>query len=87
MQGTSADPSPSAGGSRRRRWFVPAALALAITAYGALLRLDALVAKYGTVAQPQWARVLTERVAPVGTALRCSVSNVLSYVETIAFVP
>jgi hypothetical protein len=56
-------------GPRFRR-FAPVALALAITAYGALLRLDALVAKYGTVDHPAWARVLTHRVAPVGAAVR-----------------
>jgi 4-amino-4-deoxy-L-arabinose transferase-like glycosyltransferase len=34
-------------------------LAVIITAYGALLRVDALVERYGTVDHPGWARVLT----------------------------
>jgi hypothetical protein len=38
---------------------VPVVLALLITAYGGLLRLDALVERYGTVDRPGWARVLT----------------------------
>lgn len=39
-------------------------VAMLITAYGGLLRLDALVQKYGTVTHPAWARVLTRDVAP-----------------------
>jgi hypothetical protein len=70
MKGTSVDPLPSAAAVKRRRRFVPVVLALAITAYGAVLRLDALVEKYGTVDHPGWARVLTHRVAPAGSALR-----------------
>ncbi len=34
-------------------------LAVAITAYGGLLRLDVLVERYGTVDHPAWARVVT----------------------------
>jgi hypothetical protein len=34
-------------------------LAVVITAYGGLLRVDALVERYGTVDHPAWARVLT----------------------------
>src|SRR3990170_2193365 len=34
-------------------------LAVVITAYGGLLRLDAVVERYGTVDHPAWARVLT----------------------------
>lgn len=38
---------------------VPVVLALVITAYGGLLRVDALVQRYGPVDRPGWARVLT----------------------------
>lgn len=38
---------------------MPVVLALLITAYGGLLRLDALVQQYGTVDHPGWARLLT----------------------------
>ena len=51
-----------------RNW--PVLLALAITVYAGLLRLDAYVAKYGTIESPGWARLLTTGAAPVGTALR-----------------
>ena len=51
---------------------VPLVLALLITLYGGLLRLDALVGKYGTLDQPGWARVLTHDIAPIGAALRPS---------------
>jgi hypothetical protein len=70
MPATSDAPLRFTADHSRLRRFAPLALALAITAYGALLRLDALVAKYGTVAQPRWARVLTQTIAPVGTAVR-----------------
>jgi hypothetical protein len=39
--------------------------ALAICAYGALLRLHALTDRYGTLERPAWARVLTTNVAPL----------------------
>jgi Dolichyl-phosphate-mannose-protein mannosyltransferase len=51
---------------------VASALALLITLFGALLRLDAYVVKYGTLDQPTWARVLTHDVAPVASRLRPS---------------
>jgi dolichyl-phosphate-mannose-protein mannosyltransferase len=54
----------------RARRALPVALALVITAYGTLLRLDALVEKYGAVDHPGWARVLTRTAAPAGAALR-----------------
>lgn len=38
----------------------PLAAALAITAWGGLVRLDALVQAYGPLASPAWARALTE---------------------------
>lgn len=38
---------------------LPLLLALAITAWGGLLRLDALVERYGAVESPSWARALT----------------------------
>lgn len=43
----------------------PVLLAIAITAYGALLRLDSYVGKYGTLDHPAWARVVTTDVAPL----------------------
>lgn len=49
---------------------LPVVLALLITAYGALLRVDALVEKYGPVDHPGWARVVTRSLAPAGAALR-----------------
>ena len=39
--------------------------ALAICAYGAVLRLNALTDRYGTLEHPAWARVLTTQVAPL----------------------
>ena len=49
---------------------LPAVLALIVTAYGGLLRLDAYVQKYGTIDRPAWARVLTHDVAPLARHLR-----------------
>ena len=49
---------------------LPVVLALLITAYGALLRVDALVERYGPVDHPGWARVVTRSLAPAGAALR-----------------
>jgi 4-amino-4-deoxy-L-arabinose transferase-like glycosyltransferase len=56
-------------GPRARR-ALPVALALGITAYGAALRLDALVEKYGPVDHPGWVRVLVHVAASAGAALR-----------------
>lgn len=56
-----------------RRWPRPSwtiVAALFITAYGALLRLDAFTAKYGTLEHPSWARIATTRVAPIAGHLR-----------------
>ena len=52
------------------RRLLPLAAALGITAYGAVLRVDALVEKYGFVEHPGWARVLTHAGGPAGAALR-----------------
>jgi len=46
--------------------------ALLIAAYGAMLRLDAFVGKYGPLDRPAWARVATLRVAPFARQLRPS---------------
>lgn len=54
----------------RARRFLPLAVALVITAYGAVLRLDALVERYGAVAHPGWARFATHVLAPAGAAVR-----------------
>jgi hypothetical protein len=53
----------------RRRRTAAHLLALAITLFGALLRLDAFVAKYGTVDHPAWARVATQHIAPLAGAV------------------
>ena len=58
-----------------RRWPRPSwatVIALLITLYGALLRLDAFTAKYGTLDHPAWARLATERIAPAAHHLRPS---------------
>lgn len=49
---------------------IPLTLAILIAVYAALIRLDALVAKYGTLDRPGWAASVTHTLAPVGTALR-----------------
>jgi hypothetical protein len=41
-----------------------------ITTYGALLRLDAYVARHGALTHPRWAAVLTGDVAALGTRVR-----------------
>ena len=51
---------------------VASALALLVTLYGGLLRLDAYVVKYGRLDHPTWARVLTHDVAPIASRLRPS---------------
>jgi 4-amino-4-deoxy-L-arabinose transferase-like glycosyltransferase len=57
---------------RRPRVSWTLATALLITTYGALLRLDAFVGKYGTLQHPAWARFATHDVAPVARHLRPS---------------
>jgi hypothetical protein len=49
------------------------ALALLIALYGALLRLDAFVGKYGALDHPTWARVATHTIAPMTRSLRPSI--------------
>jgi hypothetical protein len=59
-----------AGMVRRVSTAVPLVLAAVVTAYGGLLRLDALVQRYGTVDRPRWAHVLTHQVAPLAAFVR-----------------
>ncbi len=54
---------------KSRAAIVPA-LAAVVTLYGGLLRLDALVSKYGALDHPAWARILTHDVAPLVPAMR-----------------
>jgi hypothetical protein len=54
----------------RSRAGAACALALLITLYGGLLRLDAFVQKYGVLERPAWARILTQDVAPIAASLR-----------------
>ncbi len=56
----------------RSRAAVWHALAVAITLYGALLRLDSFVGKYGPLDHPTWARIATRDVAPLVAAIRPS---------------
>ena len=51
---------------------VAGSLAVLITVYGGLLRLDAFTGKYGTLEHPAWARIITQDVAPRAPALRPS---------------
>ncbi len=53
--------------SRPAVWHV---LAVAITVYGGLLRLDAFVGKYGPLDRPAWARIATRNIAPLAAAVR-----------------
>ncbi len=46
------------------------ALAVVITLYGGLLRLDSFVGKYGTLDHPAWARIATQNIAPLVPAIR-----------------
>jgi hypothetical protein len=64
---------------RRPRWNVVGsraaaahALALLITVFGGLLRLDAFVGKYGTLDHPAWARIVTHDIAPLAASMRPS---------------
>jgi len=49
----------------RIRAALPVVLALLITAYGGVLRLNVITSRYGPIQRPAWARVLAERVAPL----------------------
>lgn len=55
-------------GFLRRSW--PFLVALLITIYGVLLRLDAYADKYGPLASPAWARVATTTLAQAGDRLK-----------------
>lgn len=57
---------------RRVSTAVPLLLAVVVTAYGGLLRLDALVQNYGPVDRPRWAHALTHQVAPLAAFVRPS---------------
>ena len=48
------------------RRVAPVVLAILITIYGGLVRLDAVVERYGPVEHPGWARVRDPRGAPMG---------------------
>jgi 4-amino-4-deoxy-L-arabinose transferase-like glycosyltransferase len=52
----------------RPSWSLVAALL--ICAYGALLRLDALAGRYGTLDHPAWARAATQQIAPLARYAR-----------------
>lgn len=51
---------------------VPLTLVLLALAYGGLLRVEVLVDRYGTLDHPSWARVLTQRLAPLVHSLHPS---------------
>ncbi len=55
---------------KRIKSAIPALLIIVITAYGAILRLDSFVQKYGVLDHPSWARVLTRDIAPLASSLR-----------------
>jgi 4-amino-4-deoxy-L-arabinose transferase-like glycosyltransferase len=46
---------------------VPLTLLLLAMAYGGLLRVEVFVERYGTIDHPSWARVLTQKLAPLVT--------------------
>ena len=54
------------------RRILPPLLAVLITVYGGLLRLDLYVGKYGPLHHPAWARIATTRIAPLVPAIRPS---------------
>ncbi len=54
----------------RLRAAAPVLLALLTTAYGALLRFDALHARYGPIERPSWAGSLLNTASAVGAPLR-----------------
>lgn len=53
---------------RANRLFIFAALL--VSAYGGLLRFEALVGNYGWMGQPRWARVAEQYAVPIARALR-----------------
>jgi hypothetical protein len=62
--------STSSGARARITSAIPALLIIVITAYGAVLRLDSFVQKYGPLQHPSWARVLTHDVVPLARNFR-----------------
>lgn len=56
----------------RRSALLASTLAVLITAYGGVLRLDAFTGKYGTLDRPAWARIVTQNIAPQVAAVRPS---------------
>lgn len=54
---------------RRPRTAIPVLLLALITIYGALLRFDVFVQRYGTLDHPLWARVLTQDLVPLVSQL------------------
>lgn len=55
---------------KRRGAVAVHALAILITVFAGLLRLDAYVQKYGVLDRPGWARVLTQEIAPLAGSMR-----------------
>jgi Dolichyl-phosphate-mannose-protein mannosyltransferase len=53
-----------------RRALATTAAALLITAYGGLLRLEALSQMYGPITRPSWARALDQHVVPLARHVR-----------------
>jgi hypothetical protein len=62
----------SAGTKLLDRKLLAPLLAVLITIYGGLLRLDSYVGKYGPLHHPTWARIATTRIAPLVPAIRPS---------------
>jgi hypothetical protein len=56
----------------RSRRLVAPLLAILITIYGGLLRLDSYVGKYGPLNHPAWARIATNNIAPLVASIRPS---------------
>ena len=54
----------------RIRAALPVVLALLITAYGGVLRLNVITSRYGPIERPAWARLLAQRIAPVARHLQ-----------------
>ena len=57
-------------GARARGWTLAALLLIIV--FGALLRLDAIAGRYGTLDHPRWARAATHTIAPIAAHLRPS---------------
>lgn len=53
-------------GARNAWW----AAVLLVTAYGALLRLDAYTSRYGPMSRPAWARIVTHDIAPLAARVK-----------------